>query len=69
MTVIPPPMCMSCIHLGTGLTCKAFPRGIPEAIWASRHDHRTPLPGDKGVQFEQDPGKPPFRFDLYIYSE
>ena len=34
-------------------TCAAFPDGIPYAIWAGKHDHRTPVPGDGVITFEQ----------------
>jgi hypothetical protein len=50
-----PESCSRCRHLFHGLlrTCEAFSRGIPDDIWGGKHDHRTPYPGDNGVQFEE----------------
>jgi hypothetical protein len=45
--------CLSCVHKHTtGATCTAFPTGIPDDILMRRYDHRTPYPGDQGVQYE-----------------
>lgn len=38
--------------------CAAFPSGIPDAITFNRHDHRTPLPGDAGIQWAPRAGAP-----------
>ena len=34
-----------------GLTCDAFPQGIPEAILGTQVDHRRPYAGDGGLRF------------------
>lgn len=56
MTIGPAPICMDCIHYDrkntSGLTCSAFPNGIPEDIIFSRVDHHKPYDGDHGIQFE-----------------
>lgn len=49
-------MCVSCLWLHpTENTCQAFPDGIPNPILLSEVDHRVPVEGDRGIQFEQDP--------------
>jgi hypothetical protein len=35
-------------------SCNAFPQGIPDLVTGGKHDHRTPLPGDHGIQYEPD---------------
>jgi len=64
--MLEPPQCFDCIHPtsdGVGLdedglssgSCKAFPDGIPFAIWDNTFDHRNPWPGDGGIRFEAIP--------------
>jgi hypothetical protein len=49
--------CLYCRHLdqATRTTCRAFPRGIPDAFMANAADHRQPWRGDRGVRFEPRP--------------
>ena len=47
--------CVWCRHRSAGgRHCRAFPKGIPEAIIKNRHDHRSPFNGDYGVRFEPE---------------
>jgi len=49
------PICTNCKYFnisGIGLTCKAYPNGIPEKILTGEHDHTEPYKGDNGIQFE-----------------
>jgi len=47
--------CVWCRHRSAGgRRCRAFPKGIPEAIIKNRHDHRDPYDGDFGVRFEPE---------------
>ena len=60
MTNTAVPLCYYCKHLRTGVddgdkrlvTCAAYPDGIPKPILEEFGDHRTPLMGDHGIQFE-----------------
>lgn len=48
------PGCMICKHINQmhGLTCTAFPKGIPPMIMSGEFDHRKPYPGDNEIRFE-----------------
>jgi hypothetical protein len=49
-------MCFECDRRTEGLTCEAYPDGIPQAITLGRADHRLKLPGDKGLRFRGNDG-------------
>lgn len=53
MTSVATPICYACRHFASdeGMTCLAFPDGIPLPIQYSEIDHRSPYPGDNGIQF------------------
>jgi hypothetical protein len=54
------PLCFDCKHFqgpappGTmsAYVCEAFPDGIPMNILLLQPDHREPVDGDHGIQFE-----------------
>lgn len=55
MTIGPAPICVHCKHFhskGKGLTCDAFPEGIPFDIIICNVIHKKPYKGDHGIQFE-----------------
>ena len=59
-------LCNICRHRGGGTgTCDAYPTGIPHGILRGMDDHREPLPGDHGIQFEADEGIDPEVLRLY----
>jgi len=46
-------ICNKCKNVyDDGLTCRAFPGGIPEEILVGEFDHHKPYEGDRGIQFE-----------------
>jgi len=46
--------CLACNNLNNDMiTCKAFPKGIPEKILIGKFDHTKPFKKDKGIQFER----------------
>lgn len=55
----PAPLCATCRHFRDvdeiGLTCDAFPAGIPDDILTGELDHREPVAGDNGLQYEEKP--------------
>lgn len=55
MTTVAAPVCLMCVFYkdaqGTGV-CDAFPGGIPVGIFANEIDHRAPVEGDNGIQFQ-----------------
>ena len=60
---------MTCVHYNRNapkLSCNAFPDVIPDPIIYSQVDHRQPYVGDKGIQWEQDPGMP--KLDTAMYA-
>lgn len=48
------PACLNCKHFISikGAICKAFPEGIPDAIYVGGYDHTKPFFGDQGITFE-----------------
>lgn len=49
------PACWTCKHKHAGAaTCAAFPAGIPVEILDGRNQHREPVPGDNGIQYERE---------------
>ena len=45
-------LCNRCKHLRRGITCDAFPNGIPMSILRNG-EHFLPVPGDTGIVFEE----------------
>ena len=57
MTIGPRSQCAACVHLkpraslSDPFACDAF-EVIPDAVYGNDLDHRQPIDGDHGVQFE-----------------
>jgi hypothetical protein len=50
------PLCHGCKHwIKDSLKCAAFPHGIPLGIITNEWDHRHPIDGDHGIQYEATP--------------
>lgn len=49
-------VCSYCTHFivepNSNPKCNAFPKGIPDEIWQGKNNHRSPYPGDNGIQFQ-----------------
>lgn len=54
--------CIYCKHKGNGKYCDAFDT-IPQDILDNKTDHRQPIKGDRGIQFEPNKGIDPKRLD------
>lgn len=44
-------ICNTCVHKREGITCVAFPDGIPQYILRSG-EHYSPVPGDQGITYK-----------------
>lgn len=45
--------CNQCRHVkDSGMSCRAFRRGIPMEIISGAVQHIEPFPGDRGIRFE-----------------
>lgn len=49
-------LCGSCVHRTGTYTCDAWPDGIPREVMLGELDHREPIEGDGGVQYQE--GRP-----------
>ena len=47
--------CDNCKNYTLGLSCLAFPDGIPDDILSGEVDHTEPHDGDNGIQYEPRP--------------
>lgn len=44
--------CAACRHWKGNAVCDAFPDKVPDEILKGDNNHRSPYPGDHGIQFE-----------------
>ena len=44
--------CRDCEWYLMAKKCLAFPKGIPDAIWTGKNDHKKPYNGDHDIQFK-----------------
>ena len=46
-------VCGRCVNLASGnkRVCRAFPNGIPAAIWNNKNNHKKQYPGDNDIIF------------------
>ncbi len=71
----PAPICYFCRHRadwsepGVGLTCAAFPDGIPTSIIVEGNNHFDPIKGDHGIQFEAIEDGPDPRVEPELHPE
>lgn len=53
-------LCETCKHFNANVVhmevCTAYPEGIPKVIMLNEVDHRKPVGGDHGIQYEVKPG-------------
>jgi hypothetical protein len=69
------PSCQTCRHFDpySGIRCAAFPNGIPLPIQDGQVDHRNPVQGDHGIQYEQrlprDPDADPTEVEALIREQ
>lgn len=65
------PICMMCRRFrleggyGAPPSCEAFPHGIPSIILEEGADHRQPIEGDNGIQFEAREGVTPAEIEAW----
>ncbi len=78
-TQLTPSLCDSCsrahpvvqkdvFDINPKRTCQAFPGGIPDGIRFRGEDHRLPVPGDHGLQYETAEGLEDF-FDNWVATK
>lgn len=69
------PICFLCRHRdeweadGIGVTCRAFPDGIPDSILVEGGNHFDPVKGDNGIQFEALEDGPDPRVEPELHPE